>query len=80
MGLPMVLIEDVLTLLMMIEQPERKLTLTMAMAVAKQQSHTVLGVLAMECRLAIATIVATIDVSASNITSMSNARDNTMNN
>ena len=46
--LVMVLIENVLTLLLMIEQPVRKPTTTMdmAMATAKQQSHTVLGVVA----------------------------------
>ena len=46
MVLAMVLIEDVLTLLlMMIEQlVEYKPTTTMAMAIARQQSRTVLGV------------------------------------
>ena len=48
MVLAMVLIEDVLTLLMMTEQLEYKPTTTKAMAIAKQQSHTVLGV-AVEC-------------------------------
>ena len=42
--LAMVLIENELTLLLMIEQPERKLTTTIAMTIAKQRSHTVLGV------------------------------------
>ena len=50
--LAMVLIEDVLMLLMMIEQLECKPTTTMAMAIARQQSHTVLGV-AVERRPAI---------------------------
>ena len=40
----MVSIEDMLTLLMMIEQLECKSTTPMAMAIAKQQSHTILGV------------------------------------
>ena len=43
--LAMVLIENALTLLLMIEhQPERKLTTAMAMVTPKQQSNTVLGV------------------------------------
>ena len=72
-----VLIENALTLLMMIEhQPEHKPTTAMAMAIPKQQSNTVLGV-AVEYGPAIATIVATIDVSANNmISSMSDTGDN----
>ena len=46
--LAMVLIEDVLALLTMIEQLECKPPTTKAMEIAKQQSHTVLGV-AVEC-------------------------------
>ena len=49
-------------LLMMIEQPERKPRTVMAMATAKQQSHTVLGV-AVECGPAITSIMAMNDVS-----------------
>ena len=48
MGLPMVLIENMLKLLLMTEQLECKPTTTMAMAIAKQQSHTVLVGVAVE--------------------------------
>ena len=48
----MVSIEDVLTLLMMIEQLEFKPTTIKAMAIVKQQSHTVPDV-AVECGPAI---------------------------
>ena len=41
--LAMVLIENVLTLLLMIEQPERRPTTAMTMTMSKQQSHIVLG-------------------------------------
>ena len=80
--LAMVLIENVLTLLLMIEPPERKPTTAMAMVMAtvKQQSHTVSGV-AVERGPAIVTIMTMIDVSAINMTSSTpDARDNTINN
>ena len=44
--LAMVLIADVLALLIMIAQPERKPTTAIAMAMPKQQSHTVSDVAA----------------------------------
>ena len=77
--LPMVVIENVLMLLLMIERQERKPTTAMVMVITKQQSHTVLGV-AVERGPAIATIADTIGVSASNMSSMLDARNNTMNN
>ena len=60
--LTMVLIENVLALLLMIEQLDRKPTIVLAMATAKQQSNTVLGV-AVECGLIFATIITMIDIS-----------------
>ena len=56
--LAMVLIETVWTLLLMIEQLECKLTTTMAMAIAKQQSRTLL-VIAVEGGLAITITITT---------------------
>ena len=47
--LSIALIENMLALLLMIEQLECKPTTAMAMAIVKQQSHTVLGVV-VECR------------------------------
>ena len=63
MLLAMVSIENMLLLLMMmIEQPDRKPTIALAIATVKQQSNIILGV-AVEREPAIATIIAMIDIS-----------------